>query len=142
MLLIHSHKTRRIGKSERLVPIMRSLNLFLADAFDQAEGERVTHFPDAKAAHESGHDGQGVCCQTKVESWRNFWNAIRSSAETDVMDSQGRRRACQWPRNSPATAMENYTLVRKSDFADSGLSLGRNADNRCVAERAGIIEQL
>ena len=34
------------------------------------------------------------------------------------MDEFGLRRACLWVGNSPATAMKNYALVRKTDFVD------------------------
>ncbi len=36
------------------------------------------------------------------------------------MDQYGLRRACQWAGNSPATAMKNYALVRRTDFIDAG----------------------
>ena len=42
-----------------------------------------------------------------------------ASAETDLMDEFGLRKACQWAGNSPATAMKNYALVRKTDFVDA-----------------------
>ena len=41
------------------------------------------------------------------------------------MDEYGLRRACQWAGNSPATAMKNYALVRKTDFADDGNSVNK-----------------
>ena len=53
-------------------------------------------------------------------TWSNFFNSLRASTETDLMDQFGLRRACQWSGNSANTAMKNYALVRKSDFEDVG----------------------
>ena len=50
----------------------------------------------------------------------NFFNSLRASTETDLMDEHGLRRACQWAGNSAATAMKNYALVRKSDSQGRG----------------------
>lgn len=40
---------------------------------------------------------------------------LRASTEADLMDEHGLRRACQWAGNSPATAMKNYSMVRKTN---------------------------
>ena len=74
---------------------------------------------------------------------------INCVAETDLMDEFGLRRACQWAGNSPATAMKNYALVRKTDFVDEGASVIKSdaksdailvADAKSDAERASTTE--
>ena len=66
------------------------------------------------------------------------------------MDEFGLRRACQWAGNSPATAMKNYALVRKTDFVDDGNCIQKvdaksdaiNArDTKSDAEPASTYEQ-
>ena len=61
-----------------------------------------------------------ILAKAEIESWPCFFNSIRASAETDLMDNYGLRLACQWAGNSPATAMKNYALVRNTDFDDAG----------------------
>lgn len=67
--------------------------------------------------------------KAKVKVWSNFFNSLRASAETDLMDESGLRRACQWAGNNAATAMKNYALVRKEDFMDQGTKV----DAKCAA---------
>lgn len=64
--------------------------------------------------------GLELVVKAKQRVWSNFFNSLRASAETDLMDEYGLRRACQWAGNSPATAMKNYATVRKTDFIDDG----------------------
>ena len=51
------------------------------------------------------------------------------------MDQFGLRRACMWAGNSPATAMKNYALVRKTDFQDLGMA-GPKCDAKSDAVEA------
>ena len=57
-------------------------------------------------------------------SWSKFWNSMRASRETDLMDQYGLRKACAWIGNSPAVAMKHYALLRKSDYTDLGAKSG------------------
>ncbi len=82
--------------------------------------------------------------------------SLRASAETDLMDVYGLRRACQWAGNSAATAMKNYAQVRSTDFDDAGAAgTGKWAipnttpnappnlsdDAKCAAVPAGSVSQ-
>ena len=78
--------------------------------------------------------------KARQQIWSNFFNSLRASAETDLMDEFGLRRACQWAGNSPATAMKNYALVRKTDFVDDGNSVTKS-DAKSDAEWASLVEQ-
>ena len=82
-------------------------------------------------------------------TWSNFFNSLRASTETDLMDQYGLRRACQWSGNSATTAMKNYALVRKSDFEDVG-TIGKSdaksdailaGDAKSDAESASVMKQ-
>ena len=157
-ILIHSPKTRTIGKSARLVPIFPMLHQWLEMAFNEAreasDGGRVRGlpvFPTLSQNTNPATTAKKIVKRSKLEqwpdsTWSNFFNSLRASTETDLMDQYGLRRACQWSGNSATTAMKNYALVRKSDFDDVGTvgkadakSDARNAfDAKSDAERASI----
>ena len=120
-LLIHSPKTRKIGKSARLAPILPTLKTRLEEAFHQpTEAGELYVFPTLRLNSNPGTSAKKFVTKAKQEVWSNFFNSLRASAETDLMDEFGLRKACQWAGNSPATAMKNYALIRKTDFVDAG----------------------
>ena len=133
-ILIHSPKTRNIGKSARVVPIFLLLRPHLEAAFNDARQNgangRVREqyvFPTLHRNSNPATTAKKIVIRAKVEpwigkTWSNFFNSMRASTETDLMDEYGLRRACQWSGNSATTAMKNYALVRKSDFEDVGTS--------------------
>ncbi len=47
-----------------------------------------------------GDDRQEVRREGQIECWSNFFNSLRASAETDLMDSHGFRLACRWAGNN------------------------------------------
>lgn len=126
-ILIHSPKTRHLGKSARLVPIFESLEPRLSKAFDDAVAGEIYVFPKLRLHTNLGKSAGDILTKAKLRVWPKFFNALRASTETDLMDEYGLRRACQWAGNSPATAMKNYAMVRKTDFADAGVSDGLRA---------------
>ena len=115
-----SVKSLRNGKSARLVPAFEELQLILADAFElAAEGEKYI-FPELRRHTNLGKVGGDIVERSKVARWKNFWNSLRASTETDLMDEFGLRRACMWSGNSAKTTMENYALIRKEHYDDRG----------------------
>lgn len=119
-LLIHSPKTRRLGKSARLVPIFDSMAQYLRELRDsQSVNERYV-FVELRQNTNPGTTAKKIVKRARIEPWQNFFNSLRATAETDLMDEYGLRRACQWAGNSAATAMKNYALVKKTDFDDAG----------------------
>ena len=66
----------------------------------------------------------------------SFFNSLRASTETDLMDKHGLRPACQWAGNSAATAMKSYALVRKTDFTDARYSAVNKSDAKSDALNA------
>ena len=119
-ILVHSPKTRHIGKHARLVPIFEHLRQPLNDLYHAtADGEQYV-FPKLRTLSNVAKLANDILAKAEIESWPCFFNSIRASAETDLMDNYGLRLACQWAGNSPATAMKNYALVRNTDFDDAG----------------------
>ena len=107
-------------------------------------------FPTIRLNTNPGTSAKKIVVKAKQQVWSNFFNSLRASAETDLMDEFGLRRACQWAGNSPATAMKNYALVRKTDFVDDGNCIQKvdaksdaiNArDTKSDAEPASTYEQ-
>ena len=98
------------------------MRTWLADAFEKAEEGELYVFPTLRLNTNPGTSAKKFVLKAKQKVWRNFFNSLRASAETDMMDKFGLRRACQWAGNSPATTMKNYALVRKTDFVDDGNS--------------------
>ena len=137
-ILIHSPKTRAIGKSARLVPVFSNLEPLLADAYDRAATGEEYVFPELRRITNLGKLGGDIVEKAKVKRWTNFWNSIRASAETDLMDEYGLRRACMWSGNSANTAMKNYALVRKTDYDDSGMASKIKSDAKSDAIADGI----
>ena len=122
-ILVHSPKTRHIGKHARLVRIFGHLQKPLNDLYHQDDDEDAVYvFPNIRKLSNAGKLAGDYVVRAKVKRWPNFFNSLRASAETDLMDEYGLRRACQWSGNSPATAMKNYALVKHTDFADSGVT--------------------
>lgn len=119
-ILIHSPKTRHLGKHARLVPIFPRLRPALDRRYDAASKGELYIFEGLRLVSNIAELAKDKCRKAKIEVWCNFWNSVRASAETDLMDRFGLRRACQWSGNSAATAMKNYALVKNTDFDDSG----------------------
>ena len=118
-ILIHSPKTRHLGKHARLVPIFSRVSPLLVELHGR-RGDEIYVFEGLRLITNVGKIAKDICKRANVTPWGNFWNSIRASAETDLMDRFGLRRACQWSGNSAATAMKNYALVRSEDYDDSG----------------------
>ena len=70
------------------------------------------------------------------KAWKSFFNSIRASAETDLMDDYGIRRACMWSGNSMATAAKNYALVKSTDFDLDNPSISPQKSNAITPENA------
>ena len=142
-ILIHSPKTKSIGKSARKVPLFPALSDYLESEFQAARKSslngrvRDLHvFPTLHLHSNLGVEAKRIVLNAKIEpwlekTWPNFFNSIRASAETDLMDQYGLRRACQWSGNSASTAMKTYALVKKCDFEDVGMA--EKVDAKCDA---------
>ncbi len=132
-MLIHSPKTRRIGKSARLVPIFESVRPYLETLRGEVSNEEQYVFPELRKNTNPGTNAKRIVEDAGFVPWCNFFNSLRASAETDLMDEYGLRKACMWAGNSAATAMKNYALVKKTDFDDSAPNVSRNGDAKSDA---------
>ena len=118
-ILIHSPKTRDIGKFARLVPIFDTLKPYLETMFFKSDTELYI-FPTLRLNTNPGTSAKKIVTKSKQKLWPNFFNSLRASTLTDLMDQHGLRKACKWAGNSAAVAMKCYALTRSDDFDDNG----------------------
>ena len=133
-----SPKTRNKGKSERMVPIFESVEPLLQKQYDEAgEGEKYV-FPKLRSHSNLATTAAKYVQAAGLAVWPKFWNSLRASCETDLMDVYGLRKACAWIGNTPAVAMKHYALIKKSDFLDGGESDAKSdaAHTRIAAHRS------
>lgn len=120
-ILVRSPKTEHHeGKAERLVPIFPQVAKLLLSQAEVVPTGTVYVFPQLRKHTNTATTVKKMVAAAGFECWPKFWNSLRASCETDLMDEYGLRKACAWIGNSPAVAMKHYALMRKSDFLDVG----------------------
>ena len=133
-ILLKSPKTESHGRAERYVPIFPELKPWLERQFHNAEDGEGYVFPRLRHHTNLGTTAGKLVKRVHGRVWPSFWNSLRATRETELMDAFGLRRACAWIGNSPKVAMENYALMRKSDYLD----VGGATDFKCDAKSAAI----
>ncbi len=114
-ILIRSPKT-----GNRRVPTFSEIQSLLFKQASAVPDGTVYVFPKQRTHSNLATTAKKYVQKAEVEPWSEFWNSVRASRETDLMDSHGLRRACAWIGNSPSIAMKHYSLMRKSDYIDAG----------------------
>ncbi len=132
-ILIKSPKTKRFeGKSQRIVPIFPeiagTLELMRAEAHD----EETYVFPTLRTHSNTATTARRFVIAAGLTPWPNFWNSLRASRETDLMDEVGPSRACAWIGNSLSVAAKHYQLTKQAAY--EGVS---QIDAKPYAEPAG-----
>ena len=140
-ILVHSPKTRHIGKAARLVRLFEDLQNPLKELQQSQDNEQYV-FPNIRKLSNIGKLAGDIVKKAGVETWPYIFNSIRASTETDLMDEYGLRLACQWAGNSASTAMKNYALVRSTDFDDSGIKSDTVSDAQTDAVPASTDKQV
>jgi hypothetical protein len=57
-----------------------------------------------------------LCERIGLQPWDRFWQNMRATRESELMDRFGLKDACKWIGNSPDVAMKHYAIVRRSEF--------------------------
>jgi len=115
------------------MPIFESVRPYLETLRGEVSNEEQYVFPELRKNTNPGTNAKRIVEDAGFVPWCNFFNSLRASAETDLMDEYGLRKACMWAGNSAATAMKNYALVKKTDFDDSAPNVSRNGDAKSDA---------
>lgn len=140
-ILLRSPKTEHHeGKSERMVPIFPEVADLLLTQAETVPTGTVYVFPELRKHTNTATTVKKMVVAAGFETWPKFWNSLRASRETDLMDHYGLRKACGWIGNSPAVAMKHYALLRKSDFLDVGMKSDAvaNEPNSASDETKGL----
>ncbi len=120
-ILIRSKKTERYeGGATRKVPIFPQIQSLLLAHAEAVPPGTVYVFPTLRKHSNLATTAKKYVEAAGVKLWPEFWNSLRASRETDLMDSHGIRRACAWIGNSPAIAMKHYSLMKHTDYMDAG----------------------
>ncbi len=116
-ILIKSPKTKRYGKGERLVPIFPEIAGLLSKQWSEAQ-EGDTHVFSKLRNHTNlGTTAKRYVKAAGILPWSDFWNTLRASRETDLMDSHGPNDACRWIGNTLAVAAKHYQLMKKEAYS-------------------------
>lgn len=141
---LESPKTASSGKPERLVPIFPEVAKLLLSQSETVPPGTVYVFPTLRTHTNTATTASKFVKAAGVVVWDKFWNALRASCETDLMDKYDLRRACAWIGNSPRIAMKHYALLRKSDYLDVGVETkgltSTKSDVKSDEEQARTVE--
>lgn len=116
-ILIQSPKTKRYGKGERMVPIFQEIAGLLSRQHLEVEDGEVYVFPKLRHHTNLGTTAKRYVKAAGILPWSDFWNALRASRETDLMDSHGPNDACRWIGNTLAVAAKHYQLMKKEAYS-------------------------
>ena len=119
-ILLHSPKTACKGKPSRLVPIFPEIADLLLTQAETVPPGTIHVFPTLRNHTNTAVTARKFVVAAGHKDWPRFWNSMRASRETDLMDAVGLRRACAWIGNSPEIAIKHYALMRKTDYIDAG----------------------
>jgi len=86
------------------------------------------HQPDVQSTLKRGHDIDSPRdARSNLSSHRRwlpavakFFNSLRASRETDLMDEVGLRRVWAWIGDSAHVAVKNDALLKSTDFMEAG----------------------
>lgn len=117
-MLVHSPKTERhpSGKA-RMVPLFPELRAILLEAFEAAE-EGAEHvikrYRDTSANLRTQLNR--IIKRAGLVPWPKPWQNLRSTRETELLDSWPEHVVCAWIGNTKAVAMEHYNQVTDEHF--------------------------
>ncbi len=121
---VTSPKTaRHAGKGERWVPIFSELKPYLDDLFEQAAPGQVSVFTSFRAGENLHTVFTRLIRKAGLMPWERPFQNLRSSRETELMDSFPSHLVTTWIGNSRIIAEKHYLQVRDSDF-DRAAGLG------------------
>jgi hypothetical protein len=137
-MLVHSPKTEHHpnGKT-RMVPLFPELRAILMEAFEAAqEGDEfvVTRYRDATANLRTHFNR--IIKRAGLTPWPKPWQNLRSTRETELLDTWPDHVVCAWIGNSKAVAMEHYNQVTDEHFKKAAQNPAQY-----TAEQGGIDQE-
>ena len=134
---VPSPKTEHIeGKESRIIPMFPELRKHLESVFEQAEPG--TEYVITR------YRGGNVNLRTQLERivkraglvpWGKPWQNLRSTRETELMESYPAHVVCGWIGNSEAVARKHYLQVTDDHFERAVQGGLEAAQQTCAADR-------
>jgi integrase len=114
---VQSPKTARQGKASRIIPMFRELRPYLLEAFEVAADGAVYvvsryRRPDANL----GTQAKRIIRRAGLKPWPKPFQNLRSTRETELLDSNPIQVVCSWIGNSQPVAMKHYLQVTDEHF--------------------------
>jgi len=128
---VHSPKTRKQGKGERIVPLFPELRPYLEDAFELAEPGAVhiiTRYRDSNANLRT--EFLRIIRKAGVEPWERLFQNLRASRETELSERFPLRVVTDWLGNSPNVAHDHYLSTTEDHYKRASAALG--SAERCT----------
>ena len=128
---VHSPKTERQGKPERLVPLFPELRPILEEAFEMAEPGAVhviTRWRDTNKNLRT--QLMRIIRRAGLVPWPRLFQNLRASRETELAERFPLRVVTDWLGNSPRVAHDHYLSTTEEHFqraAKSGAEALQNA---------------
>lgn len=124
---IRSPKTERQGKAERWVPIFPELHAPLLAACEAAGEGNALLMPSVQYLTGAAirRPLENAIEAAGLEVWPNLWKSLRSTRETELLESYPAHAACGWIGNSVAVALKHYAQIPRHyyDAAANGVSI-------------------
>jgi integrase len=115
-------KVAHHGKPYRLLPVFPELRPHLEDALAEASrnGGKPNGFVIASRRLSSyGTTMKRLCLRAGVEPWPMFFNAMRSSRQTELVDRYPLHVVCGWLGNSQVVAARHYLQITEQHFQNA-----------------------
>ena len=117
-LTIFSPKTARKNKPFRVVPLPVKVRLHLESAHAVRDTASPYVFSCLRHHSNLATGARRLLTKVQMKTWKAFWNSLRASCQTDLMDAYGIGIACDIVGNSPAIAYKYYRLLRGYSFIE------------------------
>ncbi|MCE9607586.1 MAG: site-specific integrase [Planctomycetia bacterium] len=116
---VRSPKTEHIeGKESRMIPLFPELRPFLQEAWEQAAPKAEFVVMSYRSIKQNlGTQFKRIIERAGLEPWPKLFQNLRSTRETELMESFPAHVVCAWIGNSEAVARKHYLQVTDDHFA-------------------------
>ncbi len=114
-----SPKTEHIeGKESRLIPLFPELRPYLEESRAEAEpGAEYLVMRYRSVRQNLSTQFERIVCRAGLEPWPKLFQNLRSTRETELMESFPAHVVCAWIGNSESVAQKHYLQITDDHFA-------------------------
>ena len=126
--IVHSPKTRRLGKPKRVVPLFPRLEEILSEAFALA-GEGSVYVVERYRSQDVNLRTQfeRIADKASITLWEKPFQNLRASRETELANVYPLHVVTGWLGNSPKVASQHYLQVTDQHFAQATTKAAQDA---------------